>query len=174
MPYRSRSRVLRGSAPRRRMEWVTLVSTAMLSLAADTSTVGVFTTATVVGAAIARLTSPTIMRIRGSLTVRANVSGAAPPFAYGIGVANAQALAAGVASLPDAVADGDFPWLYWTFGIALDDAVGGTDEPARREIDSKAMRKLGSGDTSLFISMVNLDPGNALSFIDGFRILLKE
>ena len=154
------------------MEWAGNASSDFTTVAGTGNAVVTFPTGTAVGDAIERLTSPTIVRIRGMLFCAANTAADTLGF-YGIGVASLQALAAGATSLPNAEDDADFPWIFWTPMIASDGAAGGTDFAMRTVIDSKAMRKIKSRDESLFVSVANAS-AVSLRFAEAWRVLLKE
>ncbi len=73
-----------------------------------------------------------------------------PQGATGLIVVNDQALAAGIASIPDPITNGDAPWYVWQ-GLETHFVTAteiGVIEVAGQQftIDSKAMRKVGSNE----------------------------
>ena len=95
----------------------------------------------------------TIVRIRGELLVTLDsVSGAGSSLtgAFGIGLATAEAFAAGIASVPTPVSDDDWNGWMWHQHFAVRSAAGTLlgliAEGARYQIDSKAMRKTKDSD----------------------------
>ena len=119
----------------------------------------------------------TLVRTRGSINITLasfasdqNINGA-----IGMGVVSAEALAAGVASVPEPYTDADWGgWFVWrSFGYSIEfgDATG-IQAPTDRviEIDSKAMRKVGPNDAFVLVAESFL---GAYEVTDGTRQLLK-
>jgi len=94
----------------------------------------------------------TVVRTRGTLSVRSDQAGASEAYgaAFGMAVVSDQAAAAGVASVPTPVLDSDSDlWYVYEMLLAtiqLGTAVAfGAGAGVQRIIDSKAMRKVEDG-----------------------------
>jgi len=102
--------------------------------------------------------SSTIIRTRGAVTIRpaVTVADAAIVGAFGMGIVSAEALAAGIASIPEPFSDGDWGgWFVWrSFGYELEfeDATGVSYPSWGFEVDSKAMRKIGPSEAIVFVA----------------------
>ena len=122
----------------------------------------------------------TIMRTRGELWVFSDQDAATrTPFgAIGISVVSAQALAAGVASVPDPITDegSDLFFLhqFWMAHITVLSSVGfqGGDFLSRYSFDSKAMRKV-SIDQQVAVVIANQAATGGINFVWRFRMLVK-
>ena len=100
----------------------------------------------------------TIMRTRGFCSIQPQVFSADLDItgAIGIGVVTAEAFAAGVASIPEPFTDADWGgWFVWrTFAYHLEFATAASvNFPVWDfEIDSKAMRKVGTNEVMVVIA----------------------
>ncbi len=119
----------------------------------------------------------TIVRTRGQVSVRlqAYTADLTVAGAFGIGVVSQEAFAAGVASMPEPFTDSDWGgWFVWrTFAMRFefDDATGLTfPASVDFEVDSKAMRKIGTNEVLVFIAESQT---GAYAMFDGTRSLIK-
>ncbi len=102
---------------------------------------------------------PTVVRVRGEVSVMPTVTntGVKIGFAYGLAVVSDEAFAAGAASIPgpfrDAAWGGWFVWGAGRFEWVVGTNVGILGQSANwsREVDSKAMRKIGTNETIVFM-----------------------
>jgi len=116
----------------------------------------------------AGLTKATVVRTRGAVTISPQVFSADVIIhgAYGEGIVSDQAFAAGISSVPEPFTEADwdgwFVWRSFTLELAVADATGKI-LPAQLtfEVDSKAMRKVGDGETLITV---------AESFLGAFKI----
>ena len=120
-------------------------------------------TTLVTSALAAAVDGLTLVRTRGRLQLFLTAAGS--PLdgfagAFGIGLATAAAVTAGAASVPGPITEQDWDgWLYWTplqiIAVGIIDGSAATDSDNMNavtaakdiEVDSKAMRKLGLGDS---------------------------
>jgi len=127
---------------------------------------------------LAFFTKQTVTRIRGFIAVELDPTAVNERalIAVGIGVASSDAEAAGGAGLPDPNTDIGYPWIWHGFFYvsSLQDAAIGADFLIdRREVDSKAMRRVGL-DQSLFLIAqvaVSTDQGGNADLTYGLRVL---
>jgi len=123
----------------------------------------------------------TIVRTRGQFEIillAATSPGDGFRGAFGIGIATAAAVSAGVTAVPFPITEvGSNNWLYHRFfGIhasAAGGVLGGATEVLRIEIDSKAMRRF-RGEDAVYcaIEVVEIGTATASVFFDS-RMLLK-
>ena len=118
----------------------------------------------------------TVMRSRGQVlgSIDGAVDGDAVSVAVGLIIADDDAVAAGVASIPSPASDMEAEWLW--HGFLLLKAQGtSTDQPgltARLEIDSKAMRRVKSNTQCVFAAApVSLAGTPAVDILVGLRSL---
>jgi len=129
--------------------------------------------------AFAAATSPTIVRIRGTLNVGGRASvGPFIPFSAGFVQMSAKAFSVGLTAIPfPGVNDADWQWYY---SGAVGDSVASDEVPEEDvlhiEIDSKAMRKYEQDDQIMVFVITNHSAaiGEDLVFQMAFSILLKE
>ena len=122
----------------------------------------------------------TTIRIRGLLRwylTTANAIGAGFQGAFGIGIATAAAIAAGIASVPTPLAEqGNENWLFWHV-LSLHTTTSGlvAEQPMAQtiEIDTKAMRKLPDG-MGLYAALELVEIGTATAelFLDTRELIL--
>jgi len=127
-------------------------------------------TAGFVGLALAALVDGlTLVRTRGSinaLLLTASAAGDGFQGAFGIGLATAAAVAVGILAVPTPITEQDWEgWLFWhTVSVHAGDRTAGDSNwnqaTQRIEIDSKAMRKLGS-DMALYAAFEVVEEGTA-------------
>ena len=97
-------------------------------------------------------------RMRGNALVRMVAAAASDSMIVGLGIVQVdnEAFAAGAASVPSPTDDLDASWIWhqlFVFGPAVD-TTALTDEGIqvqRAEIDTKAMRKMGTNETLIFV-----------------------
>ena len=124
----------------------------------------------------------TVVRLRGRIScVLETTSAAARGFhcALGIGIASADAFAAGVASLPNPFDDIDWSWWYHSiFDVqsvtaTIADGVNAVGAFYTAEVDSKAMRKIAPNET-IFASLQVLESGTeSMDVLFDSRMLVK-
>ena len=168
MANRSQSRFsARVRAPKRVTEWVS---------SADQGWVVVSAGAKLLSQSSAGLGNTTIVRVRGQLSVKPNISTADQDIvgAYGIGIVSDQAFAAGATSLSGPWSDSDWGgWLVWmpiSMRYEFQDGTGALITSVSQVIDSKAMRKVQMNET-----LVVMIESQAIAFdvADPFRLLVK-
>jgi len=97
--------------------------------------------------------APTVVRTRGLIQIRPSSFAADLDFdgAYGLGIMSDESVAAGQASLPRPFDDDSWPgWLvhgYYMGHLEFQSGSGVRTFPLQYVIDSKAMRKIGPGET---------------------------
>ena len=181
--HQSRRGLIRPSGPKRLTAW---------GLGPGTTTVATTSTTSdaIIGSgAVPLVEGLTVVRVRGEFQAfLIAATGADDGFgcALGIGVANAQAFAAGIVSLNTPLDEADWDgWLYHRFfslhsssvidgSVAADaDSINARSVAIRFEIDSKAMRKL-SDEMVLYMALsVTLGGTAQMKFVGNIRILLK-
>ncbi len=121
----------------------------------------------------------TLLRTRGGLLIELDAAGAGERalVAVGIIIAGDRAIAAGVASLPSPVGQGEDDWLWHSYLTVTsnEEAAATTDYLTQRlEIDSKAMRKVRDDEGIVFMAEVaeSADMGGSVNLMYGTRILL--
>ena len=156
---------------RRATVWIaSTVETALTTLAA---------TASVLDQTFTFAEDGTIVRTRGTLFVRSDQIAATESVggALGMAVVTDQAAAIGVTAVPtpitDQASDNWFLWLPWAYSFVVTTAVGTLgDSFARYDFDSKAMRKVNSGD-SVAVVLENGFTTFGVEFFLTFRMLVK-
>ncbi len=131
-------------SPKRSTDWVG---------SADQGVVAVGANASVIQQSNSTLGNTTIVRTRGILTVEPQAFSADLDIigALGIGIVSNEAFGAGAAAIPgpwtDAGWDGWFVWIpfAWRFEVTTD--IGRLIASVSYDIDSKAMRKVGTLET---------------------------
>ena len=122
----------------------------------------------------------TIVRIRGSLWVVSDQIAATEEAvgALGAGVFNSSAVAVGVGSLPTPSTDQDSQmwmlWLPWQARFAFGSDTTGFElnGAIRYDFDSKAMRKMETGQTLAFI-IENISGGSGALYYLQYSVLFK-
>ena len=154
--------------PQRKTQWIGPAQQGFLTVTSGSS---------IIASSLAFLEPATIVRVRADFTFMPtsfasdlNIVGA-----IGVGVVTEEAFTAGIASVPDPFDDADWGgWLlhklfgaHFEFGTAV-----GTEFPASISIDldSKAMRKVNSGDTMIVVIESQV---GAFSFSSPTRTLVK-
>ncbi len=118
----------------------------------------------------------TIMRTRGMISIVPQVFGADLVIngAFGIGVVSNEAVAAGVASIPEPFSDADwggwFVWRSFTYRMEFADATALNFIPWQLEIDSKAMRKVQTNDNMVLVAESQV---GAFAISSSLRHLIK-
>ena len=162
-----RPRSFRSSGPRRLTQWIGPPLQGFVAVAAGG--------ATIVSSVVFE-DRTTLVRTRGMVSVKPQAYTADISFvgAYGIGVVSAEALAAGIASVPEPYSDADWGgWVVWRSfaqhfeSITQASTLLGTWS---QEVDSKAMRKLTPNDALVFVAE---SIAGAFSIADTTRQLVK-
>ena len=138
------------------------------------------------GRVLATESKATIVRIRGVMTFQLDLATAAGnglSGAVGIGLVSQEAFAAGVASIPGPFDQPEWKgWMWHHYfsirGVAAQsagaDVARNVSADLRLEIDSKAMRKMGSNETLFGIIDVEAEDGTAsMAVVADTRVLFK-
>ena len=143
------------SGPKRVTSWVGPADQAFLSVATGAKVIiSIFTLAT----SVPSLDRPTIVRTRGEVSVHPASAAADVSIvgAFGLAVVSTDAFAAGVASIPgpfdDADWEGWYVWRSFSFRYELLDATASLIFTRSWEVDSKAMRRLGTNTTCVAVA----------------------
>ena len=121
----------------------------------------------------------TVIRVRGRLLVQTDqIAASESPFgAYGMGIVSAEAIAAGVASVPPPYTNNTWDgWLvhgYFAAPTIFGSAIGMHNLSQTFEFDSKAMRKMDPGDR-LAMVLQNGHSTDGCAYLWDFRLLVKE
>ncbi len=166
----------RGRGSRRATEWgIFSGSTGFASLAASTKAVAASFSST----DLSELIPGTIVRTRGVLSIQTDqfVASEQQFGALGCALVNDVAQALGITALPGPFTNQNYDWFLLQFFVQSNifgTGVGFIEQGASRqfEIDSKAMRKLGNGD-SLVIMLENASAAHAFDFAVMLRFLVK-
>jgi len=174
--------VARRSAPRRNsvkrpVEWLrtrTAVTT-VVGLAGVPSAAAFDITPT----QLLTIVSPTIVRIRGELSMSADFpSGALMPWAAGIVQMSRKALLTGIAAVPfPEIDDADWQWYHAAaIGDAGSSVVIPENDVDHVMIDSKAMRRYEQDDQTMVLVVANLSniADADLTFVTSLSVLIKE
>jgi len=124
----------------------------------------------------------TVLRILGGLVVAPAAVGIADAdkvnLFFGIGVVSTDAFTAGAASMPDPGAEVDFDWLWWaSVGLLIPNTAeyGGPAASVRIDVASKAMRKVGPGQTVALLAEYQDSVGTPpVDILGGLRMLIGE
>ena len=153
----------------RRTDYNWVLSTFSFALAADA--LGV---ATVLSSSLAA----TWMRVRGNISVSLDATADGDQALVGLGIikSTAEAIAAGVASMPGPITDGGQDWLWHQIvPLQVQTLVGDNSNQGAQyvEVDSKAMRKMRSGTDDFALVVHNMDIVGAPSvdIVGGVRVL---
>ena len=123
--------------------------------------------------------SPTIVRIRGELTLGGDFAGppALLPWAAGIVQMSRKAFSTGIAAVPFPSID-DADWQWYAFGAVGDGAptTSPEDDTVHIDLDSKAMRRYEQDDQTMVLVITNqyLTAAADLHFACAFSLLIKE
>lgn len=118
----------------------------------------------------------TIVRTRGQISVRPTVATADLDIvgAFGAAIVSTEAFTAGIASVPEPFSDADwggwYVWRSFAYSMEFGTAVGVERLSWDFEVDSKAMRKLSSNETIVFVAESIV---GAFSITSSLRTLLK-
>jgi len=122
--------------------------------------------------------TPTIVRIRGSLSLLTDDSSTPGAFGFvnvGLIVVTAAALAA--SGVPAPLTDIGNDWIWWecfTFGASAADVIGEEITIDRKIVDSKAMRKVGLNEVLVLVAELNNSESVMVANLQGaLRVLLK-
>ena len=178
-----RTNPVRRQTERRKTDWIGGISTGLtvpFTISAATSAIVASVDTRV---ASAGADAPwTITRIRGILQIRplGNASGSDPFGAFGVCIVNGEAFDAGIASIITPWTESfDDRWMYHTYwacnqtnGNLGTDSFWGFAMGMNVEIDSKAMRKMETGDVLVWV-IENASAADAAQFITNSRTLVK-
>jgi len=118
----------------------------------------------------------TIIRTRGQVSIIPSTAGADLNIvgAFGIGIVTSEALAAGVASVPEPFTDADwggwYVWRSFSYNLEFSDATGLNFLNWNFEVDSKAMRKITTNESLVLVAE---SQGGAFSISTPIRTLVK-
>jgi len=124
--------------------------------------------------------TPTVIRIRGSLGLKAQPGGGAPAessVGLGIYLADSVALAAGSLQVP--ITDIGSDWIWWFNGLVGEPSAGQTElgrfETFQRiDVDSKAMRKVKVNQALVLVAQsINARGTGQIDVFGTVRVLLK-
>jgi len=125
----------------------------------------------------------TVVRTRGQLLVRQSTSAAANngyTFGMGICIVSSDAFAVGITAIPGPITDMDWDgWFYHDFGFVQSNTATTADigeqisATYRKDVDSKAMRKLGINDTIVAVFESTLVGTAQLRVFFDSRVLIK-
>ncbi len=138
--------------------------------------VAILSSAIVIGGALGVVDEEvTITRTIGTITVSLNVDTAVVTsrFAVGLGVMRSEALAAGVASMPDPETRPDFEWLYYHVGGLKNPNSALRDGPTSSytvPFDVRGQRIVRTGETPVWLAAAR---GQSIHLAIGGRYLLK-
>ena len=158
----------RGKVSARLTEWIGPAAQGFLAVAG--------TGATVI-ASIPFLQAATIIRTRGYCAIRPESEAADVEItgAVGFGIVSDEAFAAGIASMPEPFSDADwggwFVWRSFAYDVRFSDATGVNMIDWGFEVDSKAMRRVGSNMTAVIIAE---SQGGAYRINCPWRVLVKN
>jgi len=169
------SRGIPGTSSRRRTGWEEGPGTASESTITSSS-------AAILGnGQTFQLDGLTVVRLRGFVELRLEGAGSAAGSGYtgalGIGIVTTAAFAVGSSAVPTPITEIEWEGWMWhqLFSLTVGDATAGDRHvsPLAFQIDSKAMRKVGSDET-IFASIEVVEKGTeTLSVILASRMLLK-
>ncbi len=138
---------------------------------------------TLLGSSLLALEALTVMRFLGEYAIAPSatpVAGDGVRLTIGIGVFSADAVAAGVASLPDPEDEPDFPWIYW-MGHSIIFATADPDPSnlgasLRHSFDIRFMRKLKPRQSvQAVVQYANVSGNPAMRIgLGGVRVLVAE
>ena len=173
-------RQARVGRPRQRVEWTGGHSADFTTLGANSVTALGSSIITLL--AIDSMTSPTLVRVRGELVVAATGGTANGDVVIGSGIAvvNRRASIVGSSALPRPISDMDYSWLWHSMIFLKTLSTAAQIVPTvgivRKEIDSRAMRKILSKEEELaYCFETQNDAGNAtVEFAIQTRLLFKE
>jgi len=123
--------------------------------------------------------SPTVVRIRGSLTITADLIAGLGFWAAGIVKMSQKAFLTGIAAIPIPMVD-DADWQWFATGGVGDAAAIGSAQPGEdivhMEIDTKSMRRYEQNDDIAVFVFANLTAiaGDDITFRFGLSLLVKE
>jgi len=121
----------------------------------------------------------TIMRLRGQVFAQLDATAVDERviIACGLGIVSADAVAAGAGSVPGPSSDADWSWMwhgFLTMSSGAEAAVVGEMLFDRREVDSKAMRRVKPNESLVFVTEVvqSIDQGGTFDLLYGVRVLI--
>ena len=172
-------RVTRGARRRQRVEWGVSLNTDYVTVPANSASVQ--TSSASLNTLIDTMTSPTVVRVRGEILIKAQGTAADEVLvAAGIAIVSQRASSAGVIAVPRPASEADFSWLWHKFAFL--EVLSGTNNLAsvigavRVEIDSRAMRKVLSTEEELVLVVEtrNIAGAASIKFAANIRVLVKQ
>ncbi len=140
----------------------------------------VLTTTQAILASFTDVDPSTILRIRGNIFVKGTPDAASDQDVVGLGICiiSDEAAAVGGASVPGPIASESYPWIWHQY-VPLQAGQAtllGQDIGSMRnvEIDSKAMRKLGIGQTFVLVGELFTGTFAEVRVNGGFRVLVMH
>ena len=127
---------------------------------------------------IEQFPTPTLVRTRGSLMCVADPSSTPGGFAnVTMGIMQVTAAAVTATGVPDPATSIGSDWLWWDvfhIGAAASDVIGEDITVHRKQVDSKAMRKLGNNMVLVLVASLLTCEGAMVANVCGaMRFLLK-
>ncbi len=169
----ARARTFSARGPRRKTTWVGPANQGYISVATGASTIlGSFTPST----DVVSMAQPTVIRVRGAVSVIGETFAADLEYggAFGMAVVSTQAFNAGIAAVPtpftEAGWNGWFVWRSFANRLEFGDATGRFLAGETMEIDSKAMRKVGTSETVILVAESQV---GAIQVASHVRMLVK-
>ncbi len=155
MPRGRHAPVSRGRGPKRQVTWVGPADQAYITVASTTKVIIAFFRPEIT---VPSIDKATIVRTRGQVSITFDSFAADKSIvgAYGAGIVSFDAFTAGVASVPGPFSDADWGgWYLWrsfTKNFEFFDATGSLLGSSEQEVDSKAMRKIGTSEVMVFVA----------------------
>ena len=160
-PRRGRRRSVATRTARRRTEWDNTVTGEVVIAPGAQATVDM----TAGFRAADGRKGLTLLRIFGSLTVRAVIANGLHQWVAGIAYVSAEA--AGALALPDPAVDGNFPWVWWKGGHIFE----ATDFSQVHMVDTKGKRNFREADAQIRFQFDNDGVANSIGFSLRLRAL---
>ena len=120
----------------------------------------------VVGNGVSFTSQSTLLRTRGFVSASFDATqqvGDQMAITFGLAVVSADASAAGAASVPGPSGDIEYPWLWWGAMFLQSTLASGVNawgtSAQRLEVDSKAMRRVTSLQTLLWVAEATISSG---------------
>jgi len=164
------------SAPqrKRRMSW----EAGAFNFADLTSGTAQFSTL-VSEAILENFPTPTLVRTRGAYLTIADTTCTAGAFGLiACGIIKVTAAAIAASGIPDPITDPGNDWLWWNVSSIGEETtsalVGRTVAVDRKDIDSKAMRKIGNNEALVVVAAIEACAGTVVANVCGrMRLLFK-
>ena len=131
-------------------------------------------------AALENVPNPTLVRVRGTISLRGLLTADLASIQVGLGLAvlGAKEVAVGTSSVPLPFTNSDDDRWLWYSGQTLQNAPSGITDilhSVNVEVDSKAMRKIGSNEVvALVTEVIDVSAGVGVGVSTTLRFLLKK